>query len=118
MAKLLSVLFPSKLLNSLAQLGRLDPQGRLIMDDCTREGGLKPARELEGVHFQPIDLGYLGKFSVITCDGTRVLEPAAKANGLLKALEKQMAQKMAECEAALKTLEPAVSESAEFAEAA
>jgi hypothetical protein len=95
MAQLLSVHFPENLTRSLVQLGRLDPQGRLIADDCTMEGGLKPAKELEGVFFQPIDLGYLGKYSIITCEGTRVLEPETRAKSLMKRLEKQVAERLA-----------------------
>ena len=119
MARTLSVFFPPKLTNSLLQLGRLTPSGNLIMDDCTNDGGLKPACELEGVHFQPIDLGYLGKFSVVTCEGRRVLETSGRANRLIKQLEKDQAERIkAEEEAALASLEPTMPETIELAEAA
>ena len=55
--KMMSVSFPPRLTNSLRQLGRLDPHGRLILDDCTSEGGLRSSTTVENVEFQPLDLG-------------------------------------------------------------
>ena len=130
MAKLLSTYFPENLKNSLLAIGRLDPAGRLILDDVGGEGGLRSAKEVEGVHFQPLNLGWVGQFYVVSCDGAHILEPKAKAETLLRQLEKEKLEKekaekaqteklLKEQEAALATLEPTMPvQAGEYLEAA
>lgn len=77
MAKLLKVSFPHKFEASLRQLGRLDPSGRLILDESGELKNVREPRELsekvgEGENcwthersFQEADFGYLGKFYIV-----------------------------------------------------
>lgn len=96
---MISVSFPPRFTNSLRQLGRLHPDGKLILDDCTSEGGLRGSTTVENVHFQPLDLGYLGKFSVVTDAQGSILKEAHAAKAQLRRLEKVAAErKMAESE--------------------
>ena len=109
-AKLISAYFPEKLTTSIAAVGRLDPGGRLIMDDVGGEGGLRSAKELDGVTFQPLNLGWVGQFYVVSSEGTNVLEPKHKAEQVIRKLEKQAAERIALEAAQAKKL--AVSEAA------
>jgi hypothetical protein len=93
MAKLVTAIFPEKLTKSLAAVGRLDPAGRLILDDVGAEGGLRSSKELDGVTFQPLNLGWVGQFYLVSCEGVNVLEPKYKAESTIRKLEKQLAER-------------------------
>ena len=94
MAQLKNVNVPAKLVTSLRDLGRLDPVGRMIMDNVGPEGGMKAAREVEGIRFQPIELGYLGRMYVIDDqEGESNLVSEHQGRSLLKRLEKRAAEK-------------------------
>lgn len=90
MAKLIAATFPTKLTNSLRQLGRLDPQDRLILDVEGEHKNIKDQKTVMGKSFSVVNLGYLGEFMLVDytllslAQGKSLLRQAEKAEKLLE----------------------------------
>lgn len=98
MAKLLKVDYPAKFEKSLAQMGRLHTDGRLIIDD---EGGLKNVlgneKTVKGVTFLPLDLGYLGVHVLVQVDqAVPLMVPGKRAMAWQRSLESQVMREASE----------------------
>lgn len=107
MARLVPAIIPPKFKNSLAQLGRLDPQGRLIVDETGDLKNVLDEKHVLNERFTTLDLGYLGKMTLIEgLSGASLVSVGVgktrlrEQESLLARIEAEEAAKAAEAEVA------------------